>query len=451
MRTIRGKLLISMSAAVLVTIAITLGLFVRLIDDLMINQVKVQLHGQVRKALHVLSDGGLGELDRVDFNYIVRDVMLDADYLILDDQQRVVSASTASEIGKTLHNPVYNNEGIGMVDGSKVLYTQARLNHLPYRIFLYSPMSSVRGLYGSILRTTLLSTAVSFVIILLIGLLTVSHILKPLNRLKEAVDRYEPGRPQADALPDDLPGEIGDLGRTFRFMAERISEHQKYQVEFLQNVSHELRTPLMSIDGYSYAIRDGVVDQEEGLEVIASQSRRMVEMVDKLLTLSRLEALDEAWPAQPIELDALVQEAFGLMRPAASKRGLTLSLAGGPLTVRTTGEQLFRLVLNLLQNAVRHTETEVTVALERNGGSGWLLHVDDDGPGLGEGEAEAVFKRFYAGRGGITGLGLAISSQIALRLGGELTYAKSPLGGARFSLSLPSGAEADKPDEPDER
>ncbi|OWA33401.1 two-component sensor histidine kinase [Saccharibacillus sp. O16] len=442
MRTIRGKLLLSMSAAVLVTIAVTLGLFVRLIDDLMINQVKVQLHGQVRKALHVLDHGDLSELDRVDFNYIVRDSMLDADYLILDDNQRVISASESAEIGKVLHTPMRSSEGIGKVDGTKVLYTQAKLNNLPYHIFLYSPMSSVRGLYGSIMQTTLLSTAVSFLIILLIGLWTVAHIVKPLNRLKEAVDHYEPGRPAADALPKDLPGEIGDLGRTFRFMAERIAEHQKHQVEFLQNVSHELRTPLMSIDGYSYAIRDGVVDQEEGLEVIASQSRRMVDMVDKLLTLSRLEALDESWPSQPIELDALAQEAMGLLRPSASARGIALSLTGGPLTVQTTGEHLFQLVLNLLQNAVRHTQTEVVVALEQSGDRGWELHVDDDGPGLGDEEVEAVFHRFYAGRNGITGLGLAISRQIAVRLGGELSYARSPLGGARFTLSLPSGVQA---------
>lgn len=115
------------------------------------------------------------------------------------------------------------------------------------------------------------------------------------------------------------------------------------------------------------------------------------------------------------------------------ERNITLQLAGHNFEIKTTGEQLFRILLNLLQNAVRHTNSKIVVTTERTN-EGWMLHVDDDGPGLAESERTEVFGRFVTGANGVTGLGLAISLQIARHLGGELVYSDSPLGGARFSF-----------------
>lgn len=103
MRTIRGKMLFSVCIAMLVTVAITVMLFVRLIDDILMNQVKAELHGQVGKAQKLLSDGDLNNLSSTQFKYVVKGLMMNADYMILDADQKIIDASNEKEEGKQLH------------------------------------------------------------------------------------------------------------------------------------------------------------------------------------------------------------------------------------------------------------------------------------------------------------------------------------------------------------
>ncbi|OBZ14435.1 two-component sensor histidine kinase [Bacillus sp. FJAT-27264] len=435
MRTIRAKMLLSLFIAMLVTVGITVLLFVRLIDDILVNQVKSQLHVQALRASRILHEGDIDGLSSTEFRFVVKGLMMNADYLLLDSHNRIIDASDTRQEGKTLHDQVVASEGITTLHGKKVLYNEESVRGLPYRIFVYSPLSSLRALYGSLMRTTLLSIAASFFGILVIGLLTVSRVIRPLNRLKEAVRSYEPNRAQSQDFPEGDRTEIGELITTFHSMSGRIRLHQRNQIEFLQNVSHELKTPLMSIHGFVYAIQDQVVSQEEGLNIITVQSQRLMDMVDKLLQLSRLEAVDEHWPAEALDLRDIAEEAVQLLLPAAAERNVRLELEGTGLQVMIPGEQLFRILLNLLQNAVRHTSSRVKVRIEGPGtGTAWAIHVEDDGSGLNDEEQEAVFQRFYTGSNGVTGLGLAISRGIAARLNGELSYTRSSLGGACFSF-----------------
>ncbi|MHA6531861.1 sensor histidine kinase [Paenibacillus sp. BAC0078] len=435
MRTIRGKMLLSFILALVITVGITVALFVRLIDDILVNQVKAQLHGQAEKAGKILRDGDISGLDNTEFKFVVKGLMLDADYLILDSHNKIIDANDDKEIGTTLKYTLSGRQGIAILHGKKFLFTKEPLPGRPYAIFIYAPLSSLRAHYGSLMRTTLLSIGFSFFIILAIGLLTVSRVVRPLHQLKEAVGRYEPFRSPDAAFPKGDTTEIGELITTFQSMSDRIQQHQRNQIEFLQNVSHELKTPLMSIHGFVFAIQDQVVTQEEGLEVIQTQSVRLMEMVDKLLQLSRLEAVDEEWPTSEIDLRAMAEEAALLLMPAANARAIELNVEGDSLHTVVAGEQLFRVLVNLLQNAVRHTSSQINVRVEADfPGAEWAIHIDDDGNGLSEKEREVVFQRFYTGANGVTGLGLAICRQIAANLDGELTYSDSPLGGARFSF-----------------
>ncbi|WP_339249133.1 HAMP domain-containing sensor histidine kinase [Paenibacillus sp. FSL P2-0136] len=435
MRTIRGKMLFSLCIAMLVTVAITVMLFVRLIDDILVNQVKAELHEQVGKAQKLLSDGDITNLNSTKFKYVVKGLMMNADYMILDADQKIIDASDEKEEGKQLHYTPTGKNGIALLHGRKVLYAQEKLRGLSDEIFIYSPLSSLRALYGSLMRTTLLSIGASFIVILAIGLFAVSRVVRPLNRLKEAVGRYEPSYAQGNPFPQGDRTEIGELMTTFQSMSGRIQQHQRNQIEFLQNISHELKTPLMSIHGFVFAIQDQVVTQEEGLEVITNQSQRLIDMVDKLLQLSRLEAVDEHWPAATVDLRTMAEEAAMLLMPEANRRDLKLTVEGESLQATIPGEQLFRILVNLLQNAVRHTADQVVIRVEPEvPGASWAIHIEDNGPGLAEEEREAVFERFYTGANGVTGLGLAICRQIAARLNGELTYSRSELGGARFSF-----------------
>lgn len=435
MGTIRAKMLLSLFIAMLVTVGITVVLFVRLIDDILVNQVKSQLHVQAIKASRILHEGDIQGLGSTEFRFVVRGLMMNADYLLFDRYNKVIDASDTRLEGKTLNYMPQEREGITSLHGKKMLYTEEDVYGLPYRIIVYSPLSSLRALYGQLMRTTLLSIAASFFVILVIGLLAVSRVIRPLNSLKEAVRSYEPYRAQGSDFPEGDRTEIGELMTTFQSMSHRIRQHQRHQVEFLQNVSHELKTPLMSIHGFVYAIQDQVVSQEEGLNIITTQSQRLMDMVDKLLQLSKLEAVEEHWPAEMLDLRGIAEQAVQLLTPAAAERNVRLEVLGESRLVMIPGEQLFRVLLNLLQNGVRHTASRVIVRIEEPGdGVVWAVHVEDDGPGLNDEEREAVFQRFFTGTNGVTGLGLAISRGIALRLNGDLVYSRSSLGGACFSV-----------------
>lgn len=442
MKTIRGKMLLSLCAGMLMTVAITVFFFVQLMDDLLLNQVKQQLSAQTIRAAHILKDQDIDGLDSTDFRFFIKDILFYADYFVLDKNNKIVTSSNTQNIGKILKDFSSSRQGYMQLNGSKVLYSEAHLNHQPFRIILYSPLSSLRALYIPLLRTTLLSVGASFIVILLIGLFAVWRMVQPLNRLKEAVSQYEPHlQPREHFLQADHT-EIGELISTFQLMADRLQQQHQYQIEFLQNVSHELKTPLMSIQGYVYAIQDQVVTTDQGLDIITTQSKRLIHMVEKLLQLSRLESVDEVWQYTTVDLKTMAEEAIHLLLPAAQQRHVQLQLKGPSLLIFIAAEQVFQILLNLLQNAVRHTSQQVHLTIEQClPEEVWCIHIDDDGEGLTDTEQQQIFQRFYTGKSGVTGLGLAICQQIASNLHAELRCTSSPLGGARFSLILPKTIE----------
>ncbi|MEI2280897.1 HAMP domain-containing sensor histidine kinase [Paenibacillus polysaccharolyticus] len=436
MKTIRSKMLLALFASMLVTVAFTVLFFIHLFDDILLNQVKEQLNGQTKKAVKIIRVDDLEDLDNDSFRFFIKDILFYADYFVIDGQDKIVASSSAGRVGMKLEGFPGTHEGYMILNGKKVLYSEAELSHKQFRVILYSPLSSLRAMYIPLFRTTLLSIAASFVVILLIGLFAVWRTVQPLNRLKEAVNKYEPNMPDRDQFLQADHTEIGELIQTFQLMSNRIDDHHRHQLEFLQNVSHELKTPLMSIQGYVYAIQDQVVSTDQGLDIIATQSQRLIDMVGKLIQLSRLETVDEEWPVTVIDLKNMAEEAVYLLMPTALQRGIHLTAEANSFIVETAGEQLFQILLNLLQNAVRHTETQVKLTLELSADdhADWIFHVDDDGPGLNEHDGEHIFRRFYTGNNGVTGLGLTISKQLATRLHADLVYSDSPLGGARFSL-----------------
>jgi signal transduction histidine kinase len=271
-------------------------------------------------------------------------------------------------------------------------------------------------------------------------MLIIWNTTRPLKQLKDAISLYEPYR-KASVFPKADSTEIGELIETFRIMSERINKHHNHQIEFLQNVSHELRTPLMSIQGYTMAIKDQVVTVDQGLQVITKESQRLIQMVERLLQLSRLETVEEVWTESLVDLNNMAEQAMELLAPVANERNIQLSVEGISLEAYLPAEEIFQVIVNLLQNAIKYAKSEVILRIEgtlREGihSNAWVIHIDDDGAGLTEEQRKFVFQRFYKGENGGTGLGLAICQQIADRLGAHLECTASQMGGARFSFSF---------------
>ncbi|MBP2000436.1 signal transduction histidine kinase [Paenibacillus shirakamiensis] len=444
MRTLRGRVLFSLIAGMFITVAITVFLFVRLIHSLTIDQAKSELHGQIGKAIEILNED-LHALDPTDLKLHFKNRLYNVDYFIINSDQVVVAASHPSKMGYRLHVPLIKEDGIMPLDNKKMLYATRKLTTDNLQIVVYAPLSSLSAITGQLMLTTMVSILASFLVVLVIGLMAVWKTTKPLKELTQAVSSYEPYRPQ-HPLPKGDRTEIGELINTFQDMSSRIHKQHHSQVEFLQNVSHELRTPLMSIQGYALAIKDQVVTVDQGLEVIHKESKRMILMVEKLLQLSRLEHPGESWPYTTEDMRNMADQAAALLAPAASEYDIGLEVIGDVVVANIPAEQCFQVLINLIQNAIRHAHSRVLLRVEEGEVLSstedqqslklWAIHIEDDGPGVPPEEAQAIFERFYKGQDGVTGLGLAICGQIAERMGATLSCTRSTLGGARFTFMM---------------
>jgi signal transduction histidine kinase len=222
--------------------------------------------------------------------------------------------------------------------------------------------------------------------------------------------------------------------------------------DFLANMSHELRTPLTGIIGMLDTLKDRALpeDANECINMAHQSAETMLELVNDVLDLSRIEAGKFVLKAEPTDLKALLEGMLLSLAPLASRKGLKLDShiweGGGDWAVADR-KVLRQIVINLLGNAIKFTK-EGSVRLiagyraEGQGASRLVVTVEDTGPGIAAEHLPHLFDRFETAgiTGGTeksTGLGLAISHELATLMGGSLTV-ESTLGmGSRFTLSVP--------------
>jgi two-component system, sensor histidine kinase and response regulator len=218
--------------------------------------------------------------------------------------------------------------------------------------------------------------------------------------------------------------------------------------EFLANMSHELRTPLNGVLGYAQLLqRDGSLSgpQREALEAIAKCGSQLLDLINDVLDLSRIEAGRLEIEERPADLEKLVTDVKFVVAEAAERKGLrlTTSIAEDvPRWVVLDDRHLRQVLLNLLGNAVKFTAAgEVWLAIEADGPGRLVFEVSDTGVGIEPAALTEIFAAFAQTRSGAaaggTGLGLTISDHLIRRMGGTLEV-ESVLGrGSRFWFTLP--------------
>ena len=222
---------------------------------------------------------------------------------------------------------------------------------------------------------------------------------------------------------------------------------------FLAHMSHELRSPLNAILGYARLLRDGDVSdkQRADLDILHRSGEHLLTLINDLLDIARIEAGRAKAEIAPCDLSRLGVDITGMMRVRATAKNLELRLVENdevPGSVQTDGPKVRQILVNLLGNAIKHTETgSVTLRLEARPGADaghvlLIFKVEDTGIGIAAEDRERIFEPFvqvgnprsHTG----TGLGLAISRQFARLLGGEIHVASAPGEGSVFRLELPA-------------
>ncbi|MDT5295358.1 MAG: hypothetical protein QOJ76_2238 [Acidobacteriota bacterium] len=268
----------------------------------------------------------------------------------------------------------------------------------------------------------------------------------------------------ASNLKERLPvpnarNELGRFALIFNELLARLDLSFEQQRRFMADASHELRTPVAIVCGESeVALSQAVRSPEEyreSLAILHDEGRRLTRIVEDLFTLARADAGQYLFDPAAFYLDETAAECVRAVRSLAASQGLELRLRheGGELPFRGDEGLIRRMLLNLLDNAIKYTPAggEVCVELARDA-SAYSIRIKDTGAGISAEAQPHIFERFYRAdkarsRGGEAGgsgagLGLSIASWIAEGHGGRVTLERSDRSGTTFLISLPSSDES---------
>ncbi|HEX5984324.1 MAG TPA: ATP-binding protein [Solirubrobacterales bacterium] len=288
------------------------------------------------------------------------------------------------------------------------------------------------------------------------GVMVAGRAMRPIASLTATARKIATTRDPSQQMPaPKADDEVGELTRTLEEMlraldsarAEREGVMQR-QREFVADASHELRTPLTSVLANLELLQASLQGpgQAEDREIVDSalrSSKRMSGLVADLLLLARADA-GRLEPHRRVDLAEIAGEAAAEVAPLMGDRRLVVENER-PLRVEGSRDELHRMVLNLLDNAIRHTPRGscVEMTLREDGGEA-VVEVADDGPGIPEAMRTEIFDRFVRGtgpadtaRGTGTGLGLAIVSAVVESHGGSVEATASESGGALLVARIP--------------
>jgi two-component system, OmpR family, sensor kinase len=294
-------------------------------------------------------------------------------------------------------------------------------------------------LSGGVLGGTLLA--------LLGGVLLGRRAMLPVARMTTAARDIQHTRDPSKSIPQPAADdEVAELARTLQAMLDSLEAAQEEtqgalqrQREFVADASHELRTPLTSILANLELLTD-VLDGERGEAASSAlrSSQRMRRLVGDLLLLARADA-NRQLPHEPTDVSHVLVEVAAELGPVSDGHHLTVD--ADDAIVDGTRDELYRMTLNLVENAIRHTPKGTRIrATARSENGEVVLAVQDDGPGVAPELREHIFERFVRGagdRGSSSGLGLSIVRAVAESHGGSVVL-EDVHPGARFVVRLPA-------------
>lgn len=191
---------------------------------------------------------------------------------------------------------------------------------------------------------------------------------------------------------------------------------------FFANASHELKTPLMAIRGNVDGIRSGYVEPEKAYDVIEKETERMSALIGSILELSKLDSGAVHMEVTMNDVREILYDAAGIILPEADKRGIQVNIeAAEPLFMECDERMIFSTFSNILTNALRYAEREISVRIEKQDKT--IIRFINDGVPISDEEIAHIFDRFYKGDKGQTGLGMALAQEYVNLHGGEISAA----------------------------
>jgi two-component system OmpR family sensor kinase len=280
------------------------------------------------------------------------------------------------------------------------------------------------------------------------GWMLAKRALAPVHQMTQAATRIRAEHLGERLRESGIGDELDRLAKTLNGMLERLDDAFRQIRQFSADASHELQTPLTILKGeLEVALRAprGVHDYQVHLQSALEEVDRIADLVDGLLLLSRADAGVLRMDQKPVDLAQVALEVFEQTQILAAAQKVRLEIGKmEPCVIAGDRDRLQRLLLNLVDNAIKYTPSGGSVEISLSNDRQACLKVSDSGIGIPQEEQEQIFNRFHRsaearamGKGG-SGLGLCIARSIAQAHGGHIEVASAPGQGSAFTVCLPT-------------
>jgi signal transduction histidine kinase len=384
-------------------------------------------------------------------------------------EQSVAALQAIASAAQDRSRPIHAELG-----GVSVAVLAREIPETGWRYFMVTPTASMAGGADRALMLFGLTASIAVILVAVVShLLVRRQIVAPVRELAATVRRFAAGDAQARTRLD-RSDDIGDLGRAFNAMADRITaahddltltqeelQHRnaalvhanRTKSNFLANMSHELRTPLNAIIGFAEILRHemfGPLGSERYtgyVEDIQRSGQHLLSLINDILDMSKIEAGRQPMKLEQQSLRPLVERGLRMAQPMAEHRAVRLQLTadGEDLTANCDSRAVIQMVVNLVSNAVKFSPAggTVQIRLDRSSFGGAKISVADNGPGIDESVLPHLFEA-YAHRAAMTtsrydgvGLGLAITKALIELHHGSIRVTTQPGRGTTMTVELP--------------
>ncbi|HIU47836.1 MAG TPA: HAMP domain-containing protein [Candidatus Avimonoglobus intestinipullorum] len=339
-----------------------------------------------------------------------------------EDEEHLMSVAVPVKNGDQVAGAVYLIESVADIDRT--------VGHIKINLYLFSALISV--LVG------ILSLGMSCV------------VTSPVDEVIAVAKEISKGNFEK-RIPVKGHNELAQMAQTLNFMCSELESLEENRKKFVSDVSHELKTPLATIK----LISDSIVSTpdpdpamiQEFLGDLSEEVDRLTRIVERLLTLTKLDAKKEEPVLTPVDFVVMLNAISRKLTPNAEARGIVLytDFSVGTLEpIMLDYDKIWEAVYNITDNAIKYSPEGgfVKMSLEKGDGE-VIVRVEDNGPGIPEAEKEHIFERFYrlddsrARDTGGTGLGLAIAKEAVTMHGGKIEVSSEGEVGSIFSIHLP--------------
>ncbi len=459
--SIRWRLVITYFIIILLTLFLISSYILKSLEEYFFTQKGIELLTRANVTANIVLKNIEQKYRTID--EVIKDLQIDREIrVIITDKEATVIFDNAD--AQDLKGKTFLKEEVVKALQGKDYVSKYHEDETGWRMNVAVPMIKERETIGVVYLATSVEViedfikdvrrrlfAISVVVSIMIGFL--SYVLaliitSPIENLTSIITNMSYGslNQKVDVVGND---EIAQLGMAFNKMSEKLSHVEEKRKQFVSNASHELKTPLSSIKVLSESLlqaeKPDMSIVKEFLRDINTQIDRLSRIIDKLISLARMDNIESEPHMGNINCTSLIEDIIKSLLPLAKEKEITfdLKLESG-IIMEGDEDKLWEAIFNIIDNSIKYTRKSGKVDIELIKNSSYIqINISDNGIGIPNYEIDKIFDRFYrvdkarARETGGTGLGLSIALSAVRLHGGDINVESKEGEGTKFKIILP--------------